>query len=236
MSPERDIQAGGGGCAERQKIQHCPRQSFLSERLKVACFVDWENVRKQILTNKDGTQAAPYNSPEFVPHFVRSFLEKEERFYRIFLYTSLPVPSVKIGKESFDLTQKPVYTKAKSFIDSIGKNELFAIRLGKMRIRNPEIKNGEPVFTPIQKQVDMLMGLDIAHVSYLRLVDRILLFSYDNDLIPAIKTARINGIQVAIAECPDRSKLSGDLRLHADFVRSKTLSSVMASESPPPEP
>ena len=49
----------------------------------------------------------------------------------------------------------------------------------------------------------MLFGLDIAHVSYNRLVDRILILSSDTDIVPAMKTARINGLQVILGCCPD---------------------------------
>lgn len=224
----QNIQAGGDESAERHNIQHCPRLSFLSSQLKVACFVDWENVRKQLFTSKKGKPFLDYNNPSFKLNlFLRSFLDPEERFYRIFLYTSRPIASITHQGRTFDLSSSPVYKKATTFIDSIGNEELFAVRLGKLKIRDVIIQNDTPKFRPIQKQVDMLMGLDIAHLSYLKLVDRILVFSYDNDIVPALKMARVNGLQVAIAECPDREKISNDLRRHTDFIRSIKFSTIL---------
>lgn len=219
-SVDQDIQARGDGSAERHNTQHCPWHSFLSSRLKVACFVDWENVRKQLFTSKKGVPRIDYNNTVVLNSFIRAFLDTEERFYRVFLYSSRPIQSVTHQGKTYDLTSTPAYTRATAFIDAIGHEELFAVRLGKLKVRDVTVVNGVPKFRPVQKQVDMLMGLDIAHVSYLRLVDRILVFSYDNDIVPALKIARVNGIQVAIAECPDLGKISDDLRRHADFIRS----------------
>ncbi|MDA8159253.1 MAG: NYN domain-containing protein [Desulfobacteraceae bacterium] len=226
-SSSRDIQAGGDELAERHNTQHRPQLSFLSSRLKVACFIDWENVRKQLFTSQKGKPFLDYNNPSLLNLFVRSFLDLEERFYRIFLYTSRPIASITHQGQKFDLSSSQAYKKATIFIDTIGHEELFAVRLGKLKVRDVHIEDGVPKFRPIQKQVDMLMGLDIAHLSYLKLVDRILVFSYDNDIVPALKTARVNGIQVAIAECPDRGRISDDLRRHTDFVRSIKLSAIM---------
>jgi len=41
--------------------------------------------------------------------------------------------------------------------------------------------NGKPIIN--QKQVDMLLGLDISPVSYMKLVDNILIFCKDSDII-----------------------------------------------------
>lgn len=226
-SVSQEIQAGSDEFAERHNTQHRSRQFSLSSQLKVACFIDWENVRKQILTSSKGKPLLDYNNPALLNQFVRSFLDEEERLYRIFLYTSRPVPSITYEGKTYDLTSKLAFKKSTAFIDLIGNEELFAVRLGKLKVRDVSIENGEPKFTPIQKQVDMLLGLDIAHLSYLRLVDRILLFSYDNDIVPALKTARVNGLQVAIAECPDQGKISVDLRRHSDFIRSVKLSNII---------
>ena len=65
----------------------------------------------------------------------------------------------------------------------------------------------------------MLLGLDIAHVAYNKLVDRIMVFSCDLDVIPAMKVARINGLQVIWACCPDIVQTPNEIKRHSDFVR-----------------
>ncbi|GAA9200079.1 hypothetical protein BTM363_13810 [Helicobacter pylori] len=71
-----------------------------------------------------------------------------------------------------------------------------------------------------QKQVDMLMGLDIQRIAFKKIADRILIFSKDTDLIPALKLARDEGLRVDIADLSNRlSLLSQDLKYNSDKVR-----------------
>ena len=50
----------------------------------------------------------------------------------------------------------------------------------------------------IQKGVDMKIGLDIASLSYKKLVDQIVLISGDSDFVPAAKLARLEGIDFTL--------------------------------------
>lgn len=67
----------------------------------------------------------------------------------------------------------------------------------------------------------MLLELDISHIAYNKLVDRILVFSKDNDIIPALKCARINGLSVFIAHITNGFKIANKLKLHSDGIREK---------------
>ena len=78
----------------------------------------------------------------------------------------------------------------------------------------------------MQKQVDMLIGLDIAHVSYLKLVDRILVLSFDTDIVPALKIARINGIQVILPWLEDLFTPPKDIIKHVDLLRKKKYNEI----------
>lgn len=51
-----------------------------------------------------------------------------------------------------------------------------------------------------QKGVDMRIGIDVATLSLKRVVDRIILFSGDTDMIPAMKLARREGLQVFVVK------------------------------------
>jgi uncharacterized LabA/DUF88 family protein len=51
-----------------------------------------------------------------------------------------------------------------------------------------------------QKGVDMRIGIDVATLCLKRLVDRIILFSGDADMIPALKLARREGLQVYVVK------------------------------------
>ena len=69
----------------------------------------------------------------------------------------------------------------------------------------------------------MLFRLDIAHVAFNKYADRVLILCFDTDMIPAMKEARIYGMQVIWGWCPDlQTKPDDNLRKHADFIRAKT--------------
>ncbi len=75
----------------------------------------------------------------------------------------------------------------------------------------------------VQKQVDMLIGLDISEVSYNKHADKILVFSKDTDMIPALKTARINGLTVSIANFQESSYIAKDIVLHSNIIITRSL-------------
>ncbi|WP_259457966.1 NYN domain-containing protein [Helicobacter pylori] len=64
-----------------------------------------------------------------------------------------------------------------------------ALRLGKL------VKRGDEV---VQKQVDMLLGIDMLEISLKHFVDKVVLMGYDSDMSPALKLARTNGIRTEI--------------------------------------
>lgn len=78
-----------------------------------------------------------------------------------------------------------------------------------------------PEFT--QKEVDIKIGLDVAWLSSRRLIDKIILVSGDTDLVPAMKFARREGVQVVVVDITktERSEnyLKGQIKEHADEIR-----------------
>ena len=61
-------------------------------------------------------------------------------------------------------------------------------------------------------------GFDVATLALKKLVDRVILISGDTDMIPAIKLARREGIQVVLINVPKRT-LTSELIEDADLVR-----------------
>jgi uncharacterized LabA/DUF88 family protein len=197
---------------------------------KVAILVDWENVKERIFHNKKLLQP---NTPKFsynrhtskLPLFFLQFLEEGKEIpYRIFFYLAEPYKEIEKtpdGQEiNFALTPQARITE--SFITRLSILDLVAIRKGRLAFRGwKKEKDGsfKPIF--VQKKVDILLGLDIAHLTYNKLVDRILIFSYDTDLQPALKTARIGGIQIILPffKEMDWRDIPIDLKAHSDFIR-----------------
>lgn len=70
-----------------------------------------------------------------------------------------------------------------------------------------------------QKGVDMRIGLDIATMALKRLVDAIVVVTGDSDLVPALKLARAEGLQVFL-DTLGRGSTRQELRIHADVILS----------------
>jgi len=206
------------------------------KKKKIAVIIDWDNLRKGLFeaaTRKDKNLKVNYFNPDTLKKLVESFIDEDEELFRIFLYLTKPYHP---GKRILSLLNKNQQIKAKkvaknqeNFIKTIGICDFIAIRQGKLKFRGID-QNGNPIF--IQKQVDMLMGLDIAHLSYNKLVDRILFFCGDSDLIPALKIARKNGLQVVLAYCPDIYEINIDeLKLHSDIIRAQEFEKIFGNSS-----
>jgi len=198
---------------------------------KVALIVDWENVRKRVFGNKNLLKLCylSYNqSPEKIPQFFLGFLNHQEEIpYRLFFYTAEPFKGIKKKPDGSqeDFSNSPVTRKSEEFIKKVSLCELTAIRKGRLAFRGWD-SHGKPIF--VQKKVDMLIGLDIAHLAYKRLVDRIMVFSYDLDIQPALRVARLEGLQVVlpILEELGTDAIPKELIEHSDFIRIKSFKSL----------
>lgn len=202
---------------------------------KVAFFVDWDNLRKiiQKVKNKSRHAVTPFkefdfNNPAHISQLFQMFLKPNEEYYRIFFYTAKPLKDADIMsqlRKAADITAYENYLKsvgeadkiyniANTFLREMVKENYIALRMGKMQVRG--MHNGKPDI--VQKQVDMLIGLDISEVSYNKHADKIIVFSKDTDMIPALKTARINGLEVSLANFAEDNHISHDLKVHCDTI------------------
>ena len=194
---------------------------------RIAVLIDWENIRKnifEIATKKLGLKV-DYNDPDNIKKFIYSFIDSNEDIYRIFLYVSAPLREVSWKGKIIDLSKEKAYQSHVAFLDKISVEELIAVRKGKLKFRGM-LTNNKPDL--VQKQVDMLIGLDIAHLSYNKLVDRILILCADTDIIPALKTARINGLQVVVGYCEDLGGLNREIKEHSDFIRKRDFKEIFS--------
>ena len=87
---------------------------------------------------------------------------------------------------------------------------------GKICVDN--LTPGDVRYTSRQKGVDMKIGLDIASLSYKRLVEQIILVSGDSDFVPAAKLARREGIDFILD--PMWNHINPDLHEHIDGMSS----------------
>ncbi|PAF50242.1 hypothetical protein BKH43_04875 [Helicobacter sp. 13S00401-1] len=198
---------------------------------KVVIFIDWENLRKEIeKIQKDkkcmhfNKTTLNYNNATHIMALIYSFIEKDDDLQKIFFYTAPPIDMDDNMSASVEIKPRiPQY--AKEFLDNIVKQPYVASRLGISKFRGFD-EGGKPIF--IQKQVDMLLGLDIAHVVYNKLADRILIFSKDIDLVPALKCARTQGVITLLANIKEGFDMNSELMKHSDLIRTRSCENIVS--------
>lgn len=162
---------------------------------------------------------AAWPTAEQVCRNARAILTADEELFRIFYYDCEPFEATvtnPVDKSVVNYSATPSYAGRKKFFHELGKMDFVALRRGELRARGWEltepfkkalIKGTAAPFAATdiypafqQKGVDMRIGIDVATLSLKRLVDRIVLFSGDTDMIPAIKLARREGVQVFVVK------------------------------------
>jgi uncharacterized LabA/DUF88 family protein len=167
-----------------------------------------------------------YN-PAFIEKFALGCRLPDEEFLRILYYDCAPFVGTAILPIS-GLQQD--FGGSDRWLHEIAALDLFAVRRGVLKFRGYERKRAHQLgpltdadFKPqfAQKGVDMRIGLDIASYSAERLVDRIILTTNDTDCVPAMKYARIAGIQIVLTKVPNCTP-APELTEHADYTRPVT--------------
>lgn len=207
-------------------------------KLKVAVLIDGEWFRIALENDLRGKLPNGVTAEVLYKNALLAIEPKCEHIFRIFYYDSEP----HVGKATNPISRKTVdcMTPAKvqarrRFFSELGAIPLVALRRGVIRARNwvlrmgyvkkllkggtaPPLTDADVMLSMTQKGVDMRIGIDVATLSLKRHVDRIILISGDMDMIPAMKLARREGVQVVIVELVGR-RVSPELVEDADFLR-----------------
>ncbi|MFT4078569.1 NYN domain-containing protein [Rhodomicrobium sp.] len=200
--------------------------------IKTALLIDGGYVRA-------GAQAAglAYDNT-FIQTFAASCVQAQDEYLlRVLYYDS---PQYK-GRVALPVSGRWTNFQANDrWLDDLAKLDRFAVRRGTMGFRGwklkqiPYVANRPPTdadFAPNfeQKGVDMRVGLDIAAYSNSHVVDRIVLVSGDQDMIPAMKHARKAGLEMVLIELPAPTQpIHDNLRIHTDLIRSVAWPAVVA--------
>ena len=171
-----------------------------------------------------------YNN-QFIESFAHRCILQDEYLLRVYYYDAPPFEGE---------VQLPVSGETKIFeaddrwLIALAKLDRFAVRRGKLgfrgwRPRNTPLQPARALrdsdFAPNfeQKGVDMRIGLDIANFSQRKTIDRVVLVSGDQDMIPAMKQARKSGLEVVCVQLsPPTKVLCDNLQCHADMIRTVT--------------
>lgn len=203
---------------------------------KVVFMIDGWFMRKQIYKFK-----AFYYNGEEIRKYCLKHLKKDDYLYRIFYYDTEPLDKKghrPITKSPIDFSTTPVASAQRKLLESIKHTPNFALRLGKTvwknnawilsddklkallakKIRVDDLTDND--FRPLieQKAVDMKIGLDITHIATKRLSDLLIIITGDADIVPVLKAARREGMQVCLD--PLRNPIRAELAEHVDMIES----------------
>jgi uncharacterized LabA/DUF88 family protein len=204
---------------------------------KVVFMIDGWFMRKRIYSLK----AFHYDGPS-IREYCKRHLREGDCIYRIFYYDTMPLNKKghhPVTGKSVDFSRSDVARQQLALLDSIKKTPNFALRLGRTEWRNSnwvlssektklllqgKISPAELVEFDVrpqieQKTVDMKIGLDIATVAIKRLADLLVIVTGDEDVVPVLKFARTEGMQVCLD--PLWNSISPHLSEHVDFVSTK---------------
>lgn len=168
----------------------------------------------------------------------QAVLQPDEELFRIFYYDCEPFDrevTNPVDGSKKDYKLMPAYAARKQFFFDLGQSVFVALRRGELKARGWEfspafrqglIAGGAPVAPTAadvypnfeQKGVDMRIGIDVATLALKKVVERIILFSGDTDMIPALKLARREGLQVFVVKL-DPWPLKHSLIEDSDGVR-----------------
>lgn len=175
-------------------------------------------------------KAGKHYAPAFIEEFSKKCVDTNaEEMQRVLYYDCPPYN----GTAKLPVSgNQHTFVSSVVWLDDLASRDLFAIRKGVLKFRG-FVPKKTPVsgnqaltdndFKPLfeQKGVDMRIGLDNANYAQNKSVSRIILVSNDTDCIPALKLARISGLQTVLICLPGR-KPHSELAAHADFIRPVT--------------
>lgn len=188
--------------------------------MKAAVFIDGGHLRVLI----QQARIRRRHDPDYIESVAHACVADDEALLRILYYDCAPyrgAPRLPVSRNRREFGDSDAWLKA------LATKPQFAVRLGTLKFRGFVLKHpaaSQPLsdedFKPRfeQKGVDMRLGLDIAAHATQRTVDRIVLVTGDTDCLPAMKLARISGLQVVLVRFP-KQKLATELLWHADFLR-----------------
>lgn len=220
---------------------------MVKKRKKVAIFVDWENVRKEIKNIQDNKNKEKisfnFNDVDNVEMLIRKAVrEGNEQIDKIYFYTAEPLsyvdelerdnaPELKAAIQTYINDNKSkcedmekLIPKFRTIIDNFRNKKDFEVRLGKVKLKATE--SGE--LYSEQKQVDMYIGMDIAELVHKWQVKKIIIFSKDTDMIPAIEYAKRNKIEVILVHIVEGYKIPNEF----ENAKYKIIKISLAKEFP----
>lgn len=134
-----------------------------------------------------------------------------------------PIPLTNGG--TYDPSSDPELQARMSLLTELQSTPFVRVRLGDVKVDDRKSTDGKTVKHPpnqpykprfSQKQVDMMLGLDLIWLSLKKIGDAIVVVSGDTDFLEPIRMATKEGTHVFLA--PLGGRLAEQLRLSADAI------------------
>lgn len=196
--------------------------------MNTAILIDGAFLRKKFhAAYKNNINAE--NIYQFAESLLVRFNCPRDGLHRIYYYDCSPCTaksSLPVSNHAFLFEKTPQYAYGKQLLSDIKKLDFFAVREGTLQFSGWKLRKSaynkqqltDDDFEPElhQKGVDIKIGLDLAWISYNHIAERVIFVTGDSDFIPAIKTARRNGVFIYLAtlhhmvrpELPDNCDVS----------------------------
>lgn len=108
------------------------------------------------------------------------------KLIRVYYYHCLPYQHNPPTDE-----EREKFSKAQGFLRAIQRSPRFEVRLGRLAYRGADAEN-KPIYE--QKQVDLLLGIDLMLQSAKGKVDEVFIIAGDSDFVPAIHAVKSEGV------------------------------------------
>lgn len=179
--------------------------------MNAAILIDGAFLRKKFHAafKKD---IAAENIRKFAQELLVKFNISADSLHRVYFYDCAPCSaktSTPVTNRAFLFEKTPQYANGIQLLSDIKKLDFFAVREGALQFCGWKLRKSAYNKTPLtdddfepelhQKGVDIKIGLDLAWISYNHIAERVVFVTGDSDFIPAIKTARRNGVFVYLA-------------------------------------
>jgi len=183
---------------------------------KIALLVDGEWLRRRL---EDALKGKLPNgvTADVMYRNINQIVEADEEIFRIFYYDCPPFDGIEtnpIDQSRVEFKTQGKYQARHRFLSEFKSKDFVAMRLGIAKQRGWTLTESyikkaisgkhlplcptDVLLSVEQKGVDMRIGIDVATLALKRIVDRVILISGDIDMIPAMKLARREGIQVVL--------------------------------------
>ena len=209
--------------------------------MKKAILVDGGFYRRRAFTAY-GDKTPTERADELYAYCKRHLTSHGENneVYRLFYYDCPPMATQvyhPLTQKNINFAKSATFTWATEFFGELKKKRKMALRMGELseqqahyvlkdnilnklirgEINIADLKEKDFLFNVDQKGVDMRIGLDIASLSYKKLVDQIVLISGDSDFVSAAKLARREGIDFILDAL--HTNIKSNLFEHIDGLR-----------------